>query len=438
MNEFLYTIEYSSLDLWDVKRYSRVTFTSHYSIEPLGRHINSETQKIKLYEFPKDNFSILGISNEIGMYDAYDKKGEEFNQSYKVVKDGFIAYNPYRINVGSIGIKTPHLKGNLISPAYVVFSCKETILPEFLFLLMKTKKFNEQVKENTSGSVRQNLTYDALATIKIPIPPIPVQIEIIETYYTMIRKAKSIVKTSWVKMDQHYIDSLKAKNYQYNPLSEYMFGFVDFRKLTRWDSWVSDTGLVSEKYDVVPFGELVIGSPQYGANVKGVDTPCDYRYVRITDINDDGCLNEDIKYPETIEKDYILHENDFLIARSGNTVGKTFLYKSEIGPAIFAGYLVRYILNQEVVLPEYLLFYTKTAIFKSWIIKNQRVAGQPNINGQEYLSFPVVLPPLEKQYEIVSSAKKIADQIKLEQNQSYLMLEQAKQDFEDAVFSQEG
>ena len=90
MSEFLYTIPYSSFDLWDVKRYSKITYTSRYSIEPLGRHIRSEIEKINLPDFPEETFSILGISNEIGMHDAYDKKGKEFNQPYKIVKDGFI------------------------------------------------------------------------------------------------------------------------------------------------------------------------------------------------------------------------------------------------------------------------------------------------------------------------------------------------------------
>jgi len=83
-----------------------------------------------------------------------------------------------------------------------------------------------------------------------------------------------------------------------------------------------------------------------------------------------------------------------------------------------------------------LLYYTKTDIFKNWVLKNQRIAGQPNINGQEYLSFPVVLPPIEKQKEIVDKAKEIANQIKKEQYESCCMFEQAKQDFENAIFGE--
>ena len=84
------------------------------------------------------------------------------------VEDGCLAYNPYRVNVGSIGLKTSLLKNEYISPAYVVFKCKETILPEYLYLILKSHVFNTIIQENTTGSVRQTLSYENLSTIKIP------------------------------------------------------------------------------------------------------------------------------------------------------------------------------------------------------------------------------------------------------------------------------
>lgn len=188
MSKYIYTIPYSKFNLWDAKRYSHIQFESNFEIKPLGKYIKSETDKINLFDFPDEEFDILGISNDEGMYDAYRKCGKEFNQPYKIVKNDYIAYNPYRVNIGSIGIKKEHLKGELISPAYVVFSCKEGLLPDFLFMLMKTTEFNELVKENTSGSVRQNLTFEALSSIEIPIPDIKIQQTIIDEYKALERE----------------------------------------------------------------------------------------------------------------------------------------------------------------------------------------------------------------------------------------------------------
>lgn len=125
------------------------------------------------------------------------------------------------------------------------------------------------------------------------------------------------------------------------------------------------------------------------------------RYIRITDINDDGTLGNEFVSAEKVDNKYLLEQDDFLIARSGNTVGKTYLYDASIGKALFAGYLIKFVLNKKIINPHYFLYYTKSSIFKKWIASNQRISGQPNINGQEYLSADIIVPPIQKQNEIV-------------------------------------
>ena len=88
----------------------------------------------------------------------------------------------------------------------------------------------------------------------------------------------------------------------------------------------------------------------YGANASSkpyeLDSP---RYIRITDIDDEGNLIKEDKV--TIDSSdynqYILSDNDFLFARTGNTVGKTLLYKNKMGNAVFAGYLIKFDINEE-------------------------------------------------------------------------------------------
>ena len=162
----------------------------------------------------------------------------------------------------------------------------------------------------------------------------------------------------------------------------------------------------------------------------------DVRYIRITDINEDGSLNDDFVSAEVVEEKYLLEENDFLIARSGNTVGKTFLYKPNMGKCIFAGYLVKYILNPQVVVPEYVLYYTKSSLFKSWVKNNQRIFGQPNINGQEYLNADLIVPTLAVQKEIVKTIESKRIQIDVKKKESKELILLAKCQFEEAVFGE--
>jgi len=118
------------------------------------------------------------------------------------MQTGWIAYNPYRVNVGSIGIKKTEHKNEYISPAYVVFSCKENLLPEFLFLLFKTKIFNQVINDNITGSVRQNLTIDILKFLEIPLPPLYEQQKLIGNYFENIKEIKFLKLAAETEFEQ--------------------------------------------------------------------------------------------------------------------------------------------------------------------------------------------------------------------------------------------
>jgi len=117
MSALLQFTRFKSFAIWDVKRNLSSLIYSDYEIVTLGNYIQEEKTKVKPFEYPNDDFKILGVSNKIGLFDNEIKKGKDINQAYKIVKDGFLAFNPYRINVGSIGLKTNEQKNNLISPA---------------------------------------------------------------------------------------------------------------------------------------------------------------------------------------------------------------------------------------------------------------------------------------------------------------------------------
>ena len=157
---------------------------------------------------------------------------------------------------------------------------------------------------------------------------------------------------------------------------------------------------VDKGYPLVALDDLAIGKGEYGAQSASVEyDPMRPRYVRITDINDDGTLNDDVVSSANVEDDeqYKLSYGDFMFARMGATVGKTYAYKT--GNQIFAGYLIRYKLNLEKILPEYLYTYTKLDEYKNWVVLNQSGAAQPGINAKKYGSLQIPVAPLEKQRE---------------------------------------
>ena len=133
------------------------------------------------------------------------------------------------------------------------------------------------------------------------------------------------------------------------------------------------------------------------------------RYVRITDIRDDGSLSDrEIVSLDTSDwQRYLLQEGDVLFARSGNTVGKTYIYRSTDGQCAFAGYLIRFQLRSGNIDPWFVFGVTRTAYYRRWVESHKRVAGQPNINGQEYSSLLIPEPPRSMQEKFGTIAQNI-------------------------------
>ena len=141
--------------------------------------------------------------------------------------------------VGSIGLKTDELLNKYISPAYVVFKCKETLLPEYLYLVLKTSIFNTLIKDNTTGSVRQTLSYDKLSNINIPVPLIDVQCKLVEKYNDCIKKAKSIEQEADLlneEIDDYIFDILKIEKRIITKDGLKLLKTTSFSKLVGWDA----------------------------------------------------------------------------------------------------------------------------------------------------------------------------------------------------------
>ena len=163
-------------------------------------------------------------------------------------------------------------------------------------------------------------------------------------------------------------------------------------------------------WETKKLGEVATQKLSYGSGASAIQYNGKIRYVRITDIREDGELNSDIVSPDTFDEKYLLNEGDILFARSGATVGKTFQYKSRFGKCIFAGYLIRMIPNIEIVLPSFIFAYTKSSYYRSFVSKAQNAVAQPNINAKQYSDLLVPVPPLSLQQEFAEKVEAIERQ----------------------------
>lgn len=144
---------------------------------------------------------------------------------------------------------------------------------------------------------------------------------------------------------------------------------------------------------------------KYGATETGEDyDPSLYRYIRITDITADGVLKEEGKLSLTSQQafGYILRDKTVLFARSGGTVGKSFLYKASYGPSAFAGYLISGVADERKMLPEWLMYFTNSSAYWEWVNQIFTQATIQNISADKYSNMPIAIAPIVEQKSIVA------------------------------------
>ena len=185
---------------------------------------------------------------------------------------------------------------------------------------------------------------------------------------------------------------------------------------------------IETQWDLVKLGKVV--ETQYGYTATAEDEG-DVRYLRITDITEDGQLkNTDKKYiypSEQIIQDYTLNPNDIVIARSGST-GRMLLYKGIDEHLIFASYLVRLKVSEEI-LPEYIFAFHKTTAYWKQVDALTTTLAQPNLNAERMKQIKIPLPPLEVQQKIANECEAV-DQ---ETDEARQTITAAKQTIEERV-----
>ena len=168
------------------------------------------------------------------------------------------------------------------------------------------------------------------------------------------------------------------------------------------DSGVPWLGEVPEHWQVRRLKTLCSRSALYGANVAATSyTTAGVRFLRTTDITEDGQLNgRGVFLPQESVDNYLLADGDVLISRSG-TIGRSFLYERRIhGPCAYAGYLVRFV-PAPIALPKYILLFTKTHAFAGFLRVKAVSSTIENVNGEKYANCPLPLPPHSEQVTIV-------------------------------------
>ena len=278
--------------------------------------------------------------------------------------------------------------------------CSERIYNRYLYHFLRSK--TAYLNSLGRGATFKEISKSIVENIEIPLPPLDEQRKIA----AVLDKVSDLIAKRRQQLDK--LDTLvKAR-------------FVEM--------------FMGEGYPQKNIDEVSLGKGEYGAQSASIEyTPNRPRYVRITDINNDGTLNNDMaaSINPTDDEQYRLSYGDFMFARMGATVGKTYAFID--GNQIFAGYLIRYRLNQEIINPRYLFWFTRTDEYWNWIKLNQNGAAQPGINAKKYGSLRIPVPPIEEQNAFAFFVEQ-TDKSKLIVKQSLEQLETLKKSLMQQYF----
>jgi type I restriction enzyme S subunit len=152
------------------------------------------------------------------------------------------------------------------------------------------------------------------------------------------------------------------------------------------------------------------------------------KFLRITDIQDFNVNWDKVPFCKISNLDknkYLLKDGDLVFARTGATVGKSFLIKGSIPEAVFASYLIRVRFNEEV-LDKFVFNFFQSKFYWDQIVEEQVGIGQPNVNGKKLGEIEIPLPPLSEQQAIVAKIEQLFSELDKGKQQLETALQQLK------------
>ena len=190
----------------------------------------------------------------------------------------------------------------------------------------------------------------------------------------------------------------------------------------------------NREWEKCKFGDIATGF-DYGMNAAAKPYDGQNKYIRITDIDEASSTynNEDVVSPDgTLSENYVVNERDILLARTGASTGKSYLYRKSDGKLYFAGFLIR--ANVAEHNPYFVFSQLHTHRYWRWVSIMSARSGQPGINSQEYASFPIYTTTLIEENKISTLLSLIDERIST-QNKIIEKLETLIKGIVDTIFT---
>ena len=321
------------------------------------------------------------------------------NKGYKKIKYGTMVLSTQNLHLGNANVNQRFEHG-MVSPAYKTYDisgCSVDLIAQWI-KSDAAKHFFYNATTVGASVCRRNVEWDTLYGQSLYLPSLPEQ-EKIAQLLTLLSKR--------IEKQQQLVNALKK--YKRGLISEILR-----QKLT--------IAQKDEKWVDISLNDVAEGF-EYGMNAAATAYDKIHKYIRITDIDDDfhTYIDVDPVSPSGVLEDkYRVGVNDILFARTGASVGKSYLYQESDGDLYFAGFLIR-IHVKDGVDSGYVFLNTLTEEYDKWVLLESARSGQPGINAEQYRRYRFKLPSLKTQKRISKIAQNIDERIQKENQRLHLL-----------------
>lgn len=262
------------------------------------------------------------------------------------------------------------------------------LVPQFSSFLFRSPIYRKAIGVLAQGSTRFNISKSGFLNLTLPLPSPAEQQKIADCLSSLdgLMAAQSSKLEALKAHKKGLMQALFPAEGETVP----KLRFAEFKDSGEWE----------EK----TLGDALIKHPEYGLNAAAVPYSENLpTYLRITDISEEGIFlkQNKVSVSQTVTNDNYLSEGDIVLARTGASVGKSYKYKIEDGRLVFAGFLIRVQPDESKLNSELLYQFLSTDKYWKWVAFTSQRSGQPGINGNEYASLRIPLPPsIEEQQKI--------------------------------------
>lgn len=261
---------------------------------------------------------------------------------------------------------------------------KKGLDANYLFLFLRSKA--QEIIKKGSGATVSGIRLEHIRNLEIPLPPLAEQKKIVARLEKLLAKVKEAKRLR-----------IEARVATQSLLSAELHKIFEEGKKRGWEEKA-----INDIADVVQYGYTASARENGNAQL-----------LRITDIQGGEVKWDAVPFCECANLErYKLFDGDIVFARTGATVGKSYLINNPPENAIFASYLIRVSMNREQCLPELLYYFFQSRDYWERITGYAVGGAQPNVNGSKLKKIKIPLPPLTEQKKIVERLDALSAELK--------------------------